>query len=109
MTPQPAVAITTSEPQRAPELARSIVAAGLAACVQLIPQMRSFYVWEGAVQDDAETLLLIKTDIALRDRLIGHIKKVHSYDVPELVFLNIDDGLPAYLDWITTVLNIAEG
>ncbi len=104
---RPAVALTTSEPAAAAEIARSLLDAGLAACVQVVPQIQSFYVWEGAVQNDAESLILIKTDLALRDRLVQHIKAVHSYDVPELLFLNVEDGLPEYLEWMKQVLQIS--
>ncbi|TVQ40146.1 MAG: divalent-cation tolerance protein CutA [Spirochaetaceae bacterium] len=106
MTRQPAVALTTTEPQLAAQLARSIVHAGLAACVQVVPQIRSFYIWDGAVQDDGEALLLIKTDLGLSQRLIDHINAVHSYEVPELLFLKVDDGLPSYLDWMADVLSL---
>lgn len=104
---RPAVALTTSLPEAAAEIARSLVDAGLAACVQVVPMIQSFYLWDGAVQNDAESLILIKTDLALRDRLVQHIKTVHDYDVPELVFLNIQDGLPEYLDWMKQVLRIS--
>ena len=106
MARRPAVALTTTEPRLAAELARSIVQSGLAACVQVVPQIRSFYVWDGAVQDDAEALLLIKTDLGLSQRLIDHINAVHSYEVPELLFLKVDHGLPSYLDWMAEVLSI---
>ncbi|MCD9007384.1 divalent-cation tolerance protein CutA [Luteimonas sp. XNQY3] len=84
----------------AERIARALVEDRLAACVTLLPGVRSIYRWEGAVVADAEVLLMIKTTAAqlpaLRDRLVA----LHPYDVPELIALPVDDGLPAYLQWI---------
>jgi len=81
-------------------IARVLVEDRLAACVNLLPGVRSVYRWEGEVAVDDEVLLMIKTTQdrlpALRDRLVA----LHPYDVPELVAVTVADGLPAYLRWI---------
>ena len=83
------------------ELARALVEQRLAACVQVLPGLHSTYRWEGAVETAEEVRLELKTT---RDRLgllRGRFVELHPYDVPELVVLDVRDGLPAYLRWVT--------
>ena len=93
------VLTTTDSTEAANELARSIVEARLAACVQVLP-IRSVYRWEGAVQDDAEVLLLVKTRADVYEALEAFIKARHTYDTPEIVALPIIAGSRAYQEWI---------
>lgn len=83
----------------AKKLAHLLVAERLAACVQLLP-IESVYRWEGAVQEEAEVLLLIKTRAALFEAAIARIKAEHSYSVPQIVGLPFSAGHQPYLDWI---------
>jgi periplasmic divalent cation tolerance protein len=87
--------------EKAAEIARVLVDERLAACVNLVPAVRSIYRWQGAVHDDAEVLAIIKTTAeraaALRDRLIA----LHPYDVPEAIVLPVTDGHAPYLAWLT--------
>ena len=95
------IALTTcADAEQAKRLARALVERRLAACVNVVAGVRSFYRWEGAVQDDAEHLLVIKTTAAAVPSLRAAIDKLHAYDVPELVVLEIEQGSKAYLDWI---------
>lgn len=87
------------------DLARRIVAARLAACVQILPPMRSFYFWEGAVQADEENLLLIKTVSEKFDELEKFIQANHSYDVPEIVAVSAEKVSTGYLDWMKSYLD----
>ncbi len=93
-------AITTAPPDEAPRLAACIVEARLAACVQVIPGVSSYFWWQGGAQNESESVLLCKTTDAAREELTALIQREHSYDVPELVFLPIDGGLESYLSWI---------
>lgn len=81
-------------------LARTLLEQGVAACVNLVGGVRSLYVWEGAVQDDAETLLVIKT--ARPDALADVIRAHHPYDTPEIVTLDVDEAHsdPRYVAWV---------
>jgi len=81
-------------------LARELVEAGVAACVNVLPAMQSVYRWEGATQVDAEQQLIIKTT---RDRVADlwtALRARHPYQVPEFVVIPIAEGNPEYLDWI---------
>lgn len=95
-----AVAMTTvPDEQQAGELARSIVAAGLAACVQILP-IRSVYRWKGEVCNEPECLLVIKTTAARFPELEQHIRAHHAYETPEIIQLPITAGSHDYLAWI---------
>jgi periplasmic divalent cation tolerance protein len=79
---------------------RTLVEERLAACVNLLPAMESFYRWEGQVERDAERQVIIKTQ---RDRVAAlwdRIRELHPYETPEFVVLTISDGSEAYLRWI---------
>lgn len=91
---------TCPDAPTAERIARALVEARLAACVNLLSGVRSVYRWDGDVVVDDEVLLMIKTTSvhlpALRERLVA----LHPYDVPELIALPVTGGLPAYLQWI---------
>ncbi len=91
---------TAPDDQVAAMLARAMVEKAHAACVNVIPAVRSFYRWEGRVHDETEVLLVAKTDRERLPGLIEALAEAHPYDCPEIVALPITDGLPAYLDWI---------
>jgi periplasmic divalent cation tolerance protein len=93
------VVTTTDSEHAAATLARSIVDVRLGACVQ-VSTIRSFYRWDGAVQDDPEWRLEIKTTAAVLDRLVAHIRENHGYDVPEIIATPVVGGNPAYLGWL---------
>ena len=98
------VLTTTPDKVEAERLARTIVDAKLAACVQILPQMTSVYFWEGKVQSEREYLLLVKTLEEKFDALSEFIQKNHSYDVPEIVALRSEDVSAGYLEWMADYL-----
>lgn len=77
-----------------------LVGQGLAACVNLIPGMRSVYRWDGAIQEDGEIAALIKTRAALADRVMGFVRVAHPYRIPALLVLPAAGGHATFLDWI---------
>lgn len=87
-------------PQAAEELARGLIEAGLAGCVNVLPGCRSFYHWQGELRQDHEVPVLIKTTVQLYPALQAYIVQHHPYELPEIIALRIDTGLPAYLDWL---------
>jgi len=86
----------------ADKLAAGIIGEKLAACIQL-SDIQSYYFWDGKVNNDPEVRLQIKTRNALYDDLEAHIRAHHAYEVPEIIRLSIEGGLPAYLGWIEEV------
>lgn len=91
---------TTPNIAEADSLGAQIVEARLAACVQILPQMSSVYVWEGKLQKDAEHLLLIKTLPEKWDELRDFITANHSYDVPEIVAVDAEKVAEPYRTWL---------
>jgi periplasmic divalent cation tolerance protein len=84
----------------AARIARALVEERLAACVNRLPGVNSTYRWQGEIHEDAEVLLLIKTTRERFDALRDRLAELHPYEVPELIALEVADGLPAYLDWL---------
>jgi periplasmic divalent cation tolerance protein len=84
----------------AASLARALVSAQLAACVNRLPGIASTYRWQGEIITEIETTLLIKTTPAAMPALKAFIEANHPYEVPELIVLPVTDGLPAYLAWV---------
>lgn len=93
------VLTTTASEEQAAALARSIIDAGLAACVHLQP-IRSVYRWKGEVLDDPEWRLVIKTTAERYEALERHINDRHSYETPEILRIDIQGGSAEYLRWI---------
>jgi periplasmic divalent cation tolerance protein len=71
-----------------------------AACVNIVPTVSSWFWWEGKIESDRECLLIVKTKASALEELVGLVREVHSYDVPEIIALPILGGNPDYLDWI---------
>ena len=94
------VLVTVPDMETGRRLARTVLEARVAACVNLVPGMESHYWWQGKLDQSAEVLLLIKTT---SDK-IGHLERIvlanHPYDTPELIVLPITQGTKQYLDWI---------
>jgi periplasmic divalent cation tolerance protein len=96
------VVFTTVEKQEdGLRLARLLIERGLAACVQILPQMVSIYRWQGAVEQASEALLLIKTTRTAYLQLETAIKQNHPYQTPEIIALPIEAGSTEYLDWLS--------
>jgi periplasmic divalent cation tolerance protein len=94
------VYITASSEEEAAGLARILVEAKLAACVNMLSNVRSIYSWQGNIEDDRELLMIVKTQRHLFDRLAAKVREIHSYDVPEIIALSIINGSPDYLRWL---------
>lgn len=88
------------DPDVAYRIAETLVSERLAACVNVLSGMTSFYRWEGRIVRDEEVLLLIKTEAQRVPALIDRIRALHPYELPELVTVQADAGLPAWLDWV---------
>ena len=91
---------TTGSEKEAHRLARSLVEERLAACANVIPGVRSFFFWEGRLCQEKEALILIKTMNSRARKIVEKIKKIHSYEVPEIIFFRVDRGEKNYLKWV---------
>jgi periplasmic divalent cation tolerance protein len=91
---------TCGSADEAEQLARRLVEKHLAACVNVISPVRSFYRWKGAVEDSTEWLLMIKSSRPLFAALRAVLEAAHSYEVPEVIALPVVEGSPNYLSWI---------
>ena len=91
---------TIDTKENAQMLAHSLAEEKLAACVNLINDIKSVYFWNGKLNENSEILLLIKTRQDLYEKLETRIKQLHPYEVPEIICTKIDTGSKTYLDWI---------
>ena len=94
------VLITAPDLETARKLARELVEARAAACANIVPGLTSIYRWQGAVQEDAEALLVLKTTRARFEALRDRILALHPYQVPEVLALPVEAGSARYLGWI---------
>jgi periplasmic divalent cation tolerance protein len=91
---------TLPDQDSASKLARQLVEARLAACVNILSPCRSVYRWQGQLNEDGEIPVIIKTRSENYDRVEAFVRQNHPYEVPELVALDITRGLPEYLAWL---------
>ena len=101
MNPEYVIVLTTLPADaQSGALGRTLVEERLAACVNLLPAMESFYRWEGQVEHDTERQVIIKTARERVAALWDRLRELHPYETPEFVVLSIQDGSEAYLRWI---------
>lgn len=101
------VFVTFPDADAAASAAKIAVKEGLAACCNIVDGVRSIYMWKGEIRDGKEALAVFKTRASFFDRLKNRIKELHSYEVPEIIAVNIDAGHDDYLDWIEEVTSSA--
>lgn len=94
--------VTVGSPQEAREMARILVLERLTACVNVIDKAASIYLWDEELQEDSESILIIKTTLDRRDTAMARIQHLHSYDTPCVVAYDISAGLPDYLAWLAS-------
>ena len=92
--------VTAPDTATAERIAHALVEERLAACVNLVPGLRSIYRWQGGVEDDTEVLLVVKTCSDRARALQERVLALHPYDVPEVLRVPVRGGSEAYLDWV---------
>ena len=100
MTDKRIVLSTAGSEEEARKIAHHLVEQRLAACVNIIPRIESFYRWEGKVESNREYLLLIKTSSTMYPQVRDAILELHSYELPECVEIAVEDGSSEYLQWV---------
>ena len=102
MQPQ-LIYMTAGSLEEAEKIGKALVDDRLAACVNIIERMHSFYWWEGKVQEDHEVVMIAKTTQSLVEALVEKVKALHGYSVPCIVSVPISGGNPDFLLWIDEV------
>ena len=95
------VLVTGPDETTLASIAERVVEEGLAACVNVVPEVRSVYRWREHVETEREALAIIKTTRAAVAHLQRRVLDLHPYDVPEFIVLPVESGSPPYLDWVT--------
>jgi len=103
MTGSSVILVSASSQSEAEKIAKELVCTRLAACVSIIPNMRSIYTWEGKIEDSEEYLMIIKTRGELFEQVKEAIQRLHSYKIPEIISLPITHALDDYVRWINEV------
>ena len=94
------VYMTVGSKDEATKIAKELVTSRLAACINILNNMSSFYLWEGEIQDDTEVVMIAKTTEDRMPELIEKVRSMHSYDCPCIVSLPVSGGYQPFLDWI---------
>ena len=99
---EPVLLVMTNVPDAAcaEKLAQALLERKLAACVNCLPGVKSFYRWQGAIEEASELSLLIKTTVACYVELQAAIKSLHPYDMPEIIAIPVTHGWEPYLGWV---------
>jgi len=101
--------MTAGSNEEAAGIADMLVEANLAACVQMLPQMKSVYRWKGKIEREAEVLLIAKTLSSKFDELERRVRAIHSYDTPEIVAIPAASLSTPYREWLVETLKASEG
>jgi periplasmic divalent cation tolerance protein len=107
MTDKVIVYTTCAKDGDAETLAQKLIERRLAACVNVVPGVRSFYRWKGNIEKDGELLLMIKTARGLVEQLRLELERLHPYELPEMIVTPIVDGSPNYLAWLDQEITAA--
>jgi periplasmic divalent cation tolerance protein len=91
---------TAGDVSEAERIGRTVVAERLAACANVLGGMKSIYWWQGAVQEDSEAVLILKTTEERAPGLVARVKALHSYDCPCIETIAVGGGNPSFLDWV---------
>jgi periplasmic divalent cation tolerance protein len=97
--------MTAGNKEEARNIGKELVTSRLAACVNILDNMNSVYMWEGEVQEESEVVLIAKTTRERLPELVEKVKSIHSYDCPCVVSLPVLDGHKPFLDWVAGEVN----
>lgn len=99
--------VTAPDADTATYIARTLVEEQLAACCNILPQVRSIYRWQQAVEQADEVLVIVKTTAARFDAMRERILELHPYDLPEIIATAVTDGHEPYLEWVRQSVGLA--
>ncbi|MDH5807161.1 MAG: divalent-cation tolerance protein CutA [Candidatus Methanomethylicaceae archaeon] len=92
--------ITVGNKDEARKIANKLIEEKLAACINIIDNVESIFLWKGKIEEAKEVLLIIKTKIDKIENLIKRVRELHSYEIPEIIWFELKGGLESYLNWI---------
>lgn len=92
--------VTVPDYETGIKIAKDIVSKKLAACVNVVKEVSSFYIWDNEMQEDKESLLIIKTTADVFNIMMEEIKKHHPYTVPEIISVGVEEGNKEYIEWV---------
>jgi periplasmic divalent cation tolerance protein len=95
---------TAGSEKEARKIAKELVEARLAACANIIPGVTSLFYWEGKLCQEKEAMILIKTAQGKSTEIKNKIKRIHSYEIPEMLFFRVDAGEKKYLQWVSRMV-----
>jgi periplasmic divalent cation tolerance protein len=98
-TDVPVIILSTASPDNAKAIARALVGERIAACVNMTG-ISSYYHWKGEFCEDEETLLVIKTMDSRKSEVMDAIRRLHTYELPEMIIIPVTGGFPPYLTWL---------
>ncbi|MEM2329401.1 MAG: divalent-cation tolerance protein CutA [Candidatus Jordarchaeales archaeon] len=103
------VVFVTAKEDDAEKIALEIINKRLAACVNIVPSVASVYWWQGKIERDKESLLIIKSDEKVLEKLVDAVKKTHSYSLPEIIAMKVVGGSKEYIKWVEETLSNENG
>lgn len=98
------VFVTTPNFAESEKIANVLLQNRLAACVNILPTMRSMFWWKGRIEREDESLMIIKTRKDMFNKLVESVRTIHKYEIPEIIAFEIQGGLKEYLTWIDEVI-----
>jgi periplasmic divalent cation tolerance protein len=98
------VYITTSGISESKKIAKKLLEEKLACCVNIIPSVESMYLWKGEIEEDSESIMVVKTKSLLVKEVISIVERIHSYETPCILELTVNNGSNNYLKWMETEL-----
>jgi periplasmic divalent cation tolerance protein len=98
------VYITTSGVPESKKIAKTLLEEKLAACINIIPSVESMYLWEEKIEEDSESIIIVKTSSSLVNEVIKRVEYIHSYETPCILELKVNNGSKKYLKWLETEL-----
>ncbi len=98
------VFVTAANSSEAKSIAYELLNSKLAACVNIVPMVKSIYWWQSKIEEGEECLLIIKSEDVFLERIVSRVKSIHSYEVPEIIAIKVVGGSKEYLEWIKLTL-----